>query len=226
MSTTIAEPVKTIPVFSNEPVADFSKPANREAMEKALRDVRGQFGREYDLVIAGRREKTPDKLKSLNPSRSSEVVGIHSKATAALANEAVEVAYAYFPEWAATPAKTRVEMLLRAAALIRKRKFEFDAWLVAEAGKTWPEADADVSEAIDFAEYYAAHVRRRASPEPLVQMPGERDDMVYLPLGAGVIIPPWNFPLAIMTGMSLAALGTGNPSALTRARQTGTLAAK
>src|SRR6202162_850020 len=109
MSTTIAEPVKTIRAFSNEPVADFSKPANRAAMEKAFRDVRAQFGLDYDLVIAGRREKTPDKLKSLNPSRSSEVVGIHSKATAALANEAVAAAYAFFTQWAATPAEGRVE---------------------------------------------------------------------------------------------------------------------
>src|SRR5579864_1266513 len=226
MSSTIAEPVKTIPAFSNEPVADFSKPANREAMEKALREVRAQLGREYDLVIAGRREKTPDKLKSLNPSRPSEVVGIHSKATAALANEAVEAAYSFFPEWAATPGKTRVEMLLRAAALIRKRKFEFDAWLVYEAGKTWPEADADVSEAIDFCEYYARQMLRLSKPDPLVQMPGEKDEMVYLPLGVGVIVPPWNFPLAIMTGMTAAALVAGNTVVIKPSSDTPTIAAK
>ena len=122
MSSTVAEPVQTLPAFSNEPVADFSRSHNREALEKALREVRAQLGREYDLLIAGRREKTPDKLKSLNPSRPAEVVGIHSKATAALAKEAVESAYAYFPQWSATPAETRVEMLLRAAAEIRRRK--------------------------------------------------------------------------------------------------------
>src|ERR1700693_1611986 len=226
MSTTIAEPVKAIPAFSNESVADFSKPANREAMEKALRDVRAQFGREYDLVIAGRREKTADKLKSLNPSRSSEVVGIHSKATAALANEAVEAAYAYFTQWAATPAEARVEMLLRAAALIRKRKFEFDAWLVYEAGKTWPEADADVSEAIDFCEYYARQMLRLSKPDPLVQLPGEKDEMVYLPLGVGVVVPPWNFPLAIMAGMTTAALVAGNTVVIKPSSDTPTIGAK
>src|ERR1700688_2614967 len=226
MSSTIAEPVKAIPAFSNEPVADFSKPANREAMEKALRDVRAQFGLDYDLVIAGRREKTPDKLKSVNPSRSSEVVGIHSKATAALANEAVEAAYAYFPQWAATPAETRVEMLLRAAALIRKRKFEFDAWLVYEAGKTWPEADADVSEAIDFCEYYARQMVRLSRPDPLVQMPGDKDEMHYLPLGVGIIVPPWNFPLAIMAGMTAAALVSGNTVVIKPSSDTPTTAAK
>src|SRR5580704_15625530 len=116
-SSTIAEPVKAPKAFSNEPVADFSKPANREAMERALREVRGQFGREYELLIAGRREKTQDKLKSLNPSRPSEVVGLHHKATAELAKEAVDAAHAYFPEWSAVPAEARARILLRAAEL-------------------------------------------------------------------------------------------------------------
>ena len=226
MSTTVAEPTRALRAFSNEPVADFSQPSKREAMERALREVRGQFGREYDLLIAGRREKTADKLKSLNPSRPSEVVGIHSKATAALANEAVEAAYEYFPQWAATPAETRVEMLVNAAALIRKRKFEFDAWLVYEAGKTWPEADADVSEAIDFCEYYARQMLRLSKPDPVVQMPGEKDEMVYLPLGVGIIVPPWNFPLAIMTGMTTAALVAGNTVVIKPSSDTPTIAAK
>src|SRR5580704_16999526 len=134
MSTTIAQPITTPKAFSNEPVSDFSQIANREAIEHALHHVRAQLGREHDLLIAGRREKTGDKLKSLNPSRSAEVVGTHSKATAALAKEAVEGAYSFFPQWSATPAETRAEMLLKAATLFRKRKFEFDAWLVYEAG--------------------------------------------------------------------------------------------
>src|SRR5207249_819263 len=116
------------------------------------------------------------------------------------ATRAIEDAHAYFSEWSRTPAARRVELVVRTAALIRERKLELDAWLVVEAGKTWPEADADVSEAIDFCEYYARQMQRMASPDPVVQMPGERDEMVYLPLGAGVIIPPWNFPLAIMAG--------------------------
>jgi 1-pyrroline-5-carboxylate dehydrogenase len=226
MSSTIAEPVRALPDFSNEPVLDFSLAHNREKMEKALREVRAQFGRDYDLLIAGRREKTADKLKSLNPSKPTEVVGIHSKATAEQAREAVESAHAFFPEWSATPAKSRVEMLLRAAALIRERKFEFDAWLVYEAGKTWPEADADVSEAIDFCEYYARQMVRFSNPDPVVQMPGEKDEMVYLALGAGIIIPPWNFPLAIMTGMAAAALVCGNTVVIKPSSDTPTIAAK
>ena len=138
MSSTMTKPAPAVPAFSNEAVTDFSRPANREAMEKALAEVHAQLGRDYDLRVAGRRESTPDKLKSLNPSRPKEVVGIHSKATAALATEAVELAYAYYPVWSATPAETRAEMLLKASALIKKRKLEFDAWLVYEAGKTWP----------------------------------------------------------------------------------------
>ena len=159
------EAVKSLPAFANEPVADFSKRANREAMEKALADVRGQFGREYDLLVAGSRQKTPDKLKSHNPSQPSEIVGIHNKATAVLAKEAVEFAHDYFPHWSSTPAETRVEMLVRAAALIRERRFELDAWLVYEAGKTWPEAEADIAEAIDFCEYYARQMLRLSRPD-------------------------------------------------------------
>jgi len=227
MSSTIAEPVQTgSKPFWNEPVADFSQPAKREAMEGALRDVRAQLGREYELLIAGRREKTGDLLKSLNPSRPAEIVGVHHKANAALATEAVEAAHAYFPVWAAVAPETRARILLKAAELFRQRKFEFDAWLVLEAGKTWPEADADVSEAIDFCEYYARQMQRLAKPDPLVQLPGEQDDLVYLPLGVGVVIPPWNFPLAIMVGMTVAALVAGNTVVLKPSSDTPTIAAK
>ncbi len=226
MSTTTLEAVKSLPAFANEPVADFSKRANREAMEKALADVRGQFGREYDLLVAGSRQKTPDKLKSHNPSQPSEIVGIHNKATAVLAKEAVEFAHDYFPHWSSTPAETRVEMLVRAAALIRERRFELDAWLVYEAGKTWPEAEADIAEAIDFCEYYARQMLRLSRPDALLQLPGEKDELFYLPLGVGIIVPPWNFPLAIMVGMTTAALVAGNTVVIKPSSDTPTIAAK
>ena len=226
MSSTMTKPVHSPSAFANEPVTDFTHPANREAMEKALADVRAQLGREYDLLVAGRREKTADKLTSLNPSRPSEVVGIHSKASAAQALEAVEAAHAFFPDWAATPPETRAEMVFNAAEIIRRRKLEFDAWLVFEAGKTWPEADADVSEAIDFCKYYARQMVRLSHPDPLVQMPGEKDEMFYLPLGVGVIVPPWNFPLAIMVGMTTAALVAGNTAVIKPSSDTPTIAAK
>ena len=200
----------TLSEFRNEPYADFSQPANRRAMEEALRKVRSEFGREYQLRIAGEWISTGDKLTSVNPSNPREVVGVHHKATAALANRAVENAHAFFPEWARTPAEERVRLLVEASRILRVRKLEFDAWLVYEAGKTWPEAEADVSEAIDFCEYYAREMQRLAGPQPVVQLPGERDEMVYIPLGVGIVIPPWNFPAAILVGMTAASLVAGN----------------
>src|SRR5277367_5490720 len=217
---------RPLAAFTNEAVNTFSKPEDAAAAQAALKKVRAEFGREYELWIAGARHKTGDLLLSVNPSKPSEIVGRHHKATTELANRAIEDAHAYFPEWSRTPVEQRVEMAARVAEIIRERKLEFDAWLVAEAGKTWYEADADVSEAIDFCEYYARQMQRMASPDPLVQMPGERDEMVYLPLGAGIIIPPWNFPLAIMAGMSLAALVAGNTVVIKPSSDTPTIAQK
>ena len=216
----------SLPEFHNEPYTDFSQPANRQAMEAALRSVREQFGREYQLRIGSQWISTGDKLNSLNPSNTKEVVGIHHKATADLANRAVESAYAAFPSWSRTPPGERVRMLLDAARILRRRKMEFDAWLVYEAGKTWPEAEADVSEAIDFCDYYAREMLRLAGPQKVHQLPGEEDELVYLPLGVGIVIPPWNFPLAILAGMTVAALVTGNTVVLKPSSETPTIAAQ
>jgi 1-pyrroline-5-carboxylate dehydrogenase len=219
--------MEKLPAFRNEPLTDFSTPANRRAIEEALARVRAQFGREYELLIGGQRLKTGDLLRSVNPSNPREVVGVHHRATPALARRAVDEAYTYFPQWSTTPAEERVACLLRVAAILRRRKFEFDAWLVFEAGKTWPEADADVSEAIDFCEYYAREMQRLSGPQPSeVQLPGERDEVHYLPLGVGVVIPPWNFPLAILTGMTVASLVTGNTAVIKPSSETPTIAAK
>jgi len=222
---TVALPPQLAP-FSNEPYTNFSKQANREAAERALAAVRAQLGQEYDLLIAGERRRTESKLKSLNPANPSEIVGVHQKASEQDARDAVEAAYKYFPVWADVPFEARAEYLLQLADVIRRRKYEFDAWLVLEAGKTWPEAEADVSEAIDFCEYYAREALRIANPEPLLQLPGERDELVYLPLGVGIIIPPWNFPLAILLGMTTAALVTGNTVVIKPSSDTPTIAAK
>ncbi|MEO7649968.1 MAG: L-glutamate gamma-semialdehyde dehydrogenase [Bryobacteraceae bacterium] len=212
--------------FHNEPYADFQLPANRKTMEEALRYVRSQFGREYDLSIAGAPIRTSEKLKSVNPSNPADIVGVHQKATPAMALAAVDAAHAYFPEWSRTPASERTAMLRRAAQVLRSRKMEFDAWLVYEAGKSWAEAEADVSEAIDFCEYYADGMDRLSGPQPVSQLPGERDEMRYLPLGVGLVIPPWNFPLAIMAGMSVASLVAGNTVVLKPSSETPTIAAK
>jgi 1-pyrroline-5-carboxylate dehydrogenase len=215
----------TVSQFRNEPCADFSVPANREAMKKALAQVRSAFGREYPLRIGSEWISTGDTLISRNPSNAMEVVGVHHRAGAALANRAVESARAAFPAWSRTPAEERVRLLLEAARILRARKMEFDAWLVYEAGKTWPEAEADVAEAIDFCEYYAREMLRLAGPQPVVQMPGELDEMLYIPLGVGVVIPPWNFPLAILAGMTAAALVAGNTVVVKPSSETPTIGA-
>lgn len=217
---------ETLPPFRNEPYTDFSRPENRRAMQEALASVRAQFGREYDLILAGERARASDKILSRNPSAPDEVVGIHQRATPEQAREAVERAFRYFPVWSRTPAEERAARLLRAASILRRRKMEFNAWLIFEAGKTWPEAEADVSEAIDFCEYYAREMLRLAGPHPMIQFPGERDELLYIPLGVGVIISPWNFPLAILTGMTTAALVTGNTVVIKPSSDTPTIAAK
>ena len=199
-----------MPPFVNEPYADFSKSENAAAARGAWQKIRADLGKEYDLLIVGERRTSSAKLESVNPAKPSEIVGVHQKGSEQDARDAVEAAYAYFPTWADVPVEQRAEYLVRIAGIIRQRKIEFDAWLVLEAGKTWAEAEADVAEAIDFCEYYARLALRLAKPEPLVQLSGERDEMVYLPLGVGIVIPPWNFPLAILVGMTVAALVTGN----------------
>jgi 1-pyrroline-5-carboxylate dehydrogenase len=212
--------------FVNEPYTDFSKPENAAAARDAWQKVRADIGKEYDLLIAGERRQSSGKLQSVNPSKSSEVVGVHQKGSEQDAVDAVEKAYAYFPTWSDVPVEKRADYMVRLAGIIRQRKLEFDAWLVWEAGKTWAEAEADVSEAIDFCEYYARLALKLAKPEPLVQLSGERDELVYLPLGVGVVIPPWNFPLAILLGMTVAALVTGNTVVIKPSSDTPTIAAK
>jgi 1-pyrroline-5-carboxylate dehydrogenase len=212
--------------FSNEPAADFSKPENAEAMLAALAIVRAEFGREYDLHIGSETFRTGDLLKSVNPSMPSETVGLHHKATAALVAKAVGVADGAYPRWSKTPAAQRIELVRKAAAILRRRKFEFNAWLVFEAGKSWPEAEADTCEAIDFLDYYALQMLKWASPDPVAQIPGELDELRYLPLGVGIIIPPWNFPLAILAGMAVAALVAGNTVVVKPSSDTPTVAVK
>jgi 1-pyrroline-5-carboxylate dehydrogenase len=226
MSAVLTPHTLSLPAFRNEPYTDFTKPENAEAAKRAAAKVRAEFGREYELLIAGERRRSQNQFRSLNPSRPSEVIGVHQKGTKQDAIDAVEKAFAFFPHWSETPMAQRAEMLLRLAQIIRSRKMEFNAWLVFEAGKTWPEAEGDVSEAIDFCEYYARQALKLAAPDPLVQLEGERDEMLYLPLGVGIVIPPWNFPLAILLGMTTAALVTGNTVVVKPSSDTPTIAAK
>ncbi len=214
-----------LPAFRNELYTDFSTPENRAAMQAALARVRNQLGRSYSLILAGERIDTAGKLTSVNPANPNEIIGTHAKATPELAARAIETAYANFSQWSRTPAADRVRMLVRMAELIRERKLDFDAWLVLEAGKTWIEAEAETAEAIDFCEYYAREMVRLSAPPSVVQMPGERDEFRYLPLGVGVVIPPWNFSLAILCGMAVAALVTGNTVVIKPSSETPTVGA-
>jgi 1-pyrroline-5-carboxylate dehydrogenase len=199
-----------ISTFKNEALTDFTKPANRKAMEKALAKVKKMLGKEYPIVIGGEEILTENKFNSTNPSRPSEVIGTFQKADARLADKAIEAAAAKFEEWKWVDAKKRAEYLFKAAKIMRKRKHEFSAVMVYEVGKTWPEADADTAEAIDFMEFYAREMLRYAAKQPVTKIPGEKNEVVYIPLGVGVIVPPWNFALAILTGMSSAAIVAGN----------------
>ena len=199
-----------LPKFKNEPLTDFTEKKNRKEFEKALGEVTSRFKKEYPLRIGDEKIYTDDKLKSYNPSNPEEVVGVFQKANAELAIKAIEIANAKFYEWKETPAKKRAEYLLKAAKIMRKRKHLFSAMMVFEEGKNWVEADADTAEAIDFMEFYAREILRYSAEQPIVKIPGEKNYLEYIPLGVGVVIPPWNFPLAILVGMSTASIVCGN----------------
>ena len=212
--------------FSNEPVVDFRREENAQAMRAAIQKVRLELGREYDLVIGGRRIRTSGKIKSLNPAKPSEVVGIHQKADIEHVEPAMQAALVAFETWKNASVKERTGLLFRTAEIIRKRKPEFNAWMVLEVGKNWAEAEADTCEAIDFLEFYARLALQMADAEPAVQLPGERDELRYIPLGVGAVIPPWNFPLAIMCGMTVASVVCGNTVVLKPSSDSPTIAAK
>jgi 1-pyrroline-5-carboxylate dehydrogenase len=220
MSTTLEH----IAPFSNEPIKTFSDPADVAAMQAALASVRAGFGKKYPLVVDGERIFTEKTIPSINPT-SEEVVGDVSAASLAQANRAIEIAYERFGEWKKTSAQYRADLLFKAAQLARERRFHFNALMVYEVGKSWVEADADTAEAIDFMEYYAREALRYAGKQPIVPIPGEENELRYIPLGVGVVIPPWNFAFAIMCGMTSAALVTGNTVVLKPSSDSAVIAA-
>jgi len=213
--------------FRNEPAVDFSQSENARRMRAALDRVRGQLGREYDLVIGGHRIRTAEKIQSLNPARPSQIVGIHQKAGKEQVEPAMQAALAAFETWGRTSWDERIGLLSRTADLLRERKFELMAWLVFEVSKNWAEADADIAETIDFCEFYGREALKLArNTDAPVQLPGEHDQLFYIPLGVGAVIPPWNFPCAIMAGMTLASIVCGNTVILKPSSDSPTIAAK
>ncbi len=201
-----------LPPFKNEPCADFSDERNAQAMLGALEQIAAQLGREYPVVIGGERYTTGDLHDSLNPSQFSQVVGRVHHANRELADKAIDAAWQAFETWKNVPAEHRANYLFKAVAEMRRRKNELNAWMVYEVGKSWAEAEADTAEAIDFMEFYARQALRYDAPQPLTPSPlkDEVNELKYIPLGVGIVIPPWNFPLAIMAGMATAAIVTGN----------------
>jgi len=199
-----------LPEYEPTAFTDFSIEENRQAMQAALDKVQKELGGTYPLVIGGEEITTDDKIKSLNPSKYSEVVGYFSKGTKAHAEQAITVADETFKHWSRVTPDERARYLLRAAAIVKRRRFEIAAWMVYEVGKNWAEADGDVAEAIDFLEFYARSMMDYGLPQPVVPYPGEENELYYLPLGVGAVIPPWNFPFAILVGMTSASIVAGN----------------
>jgi 1-pyrroline-5-carboxylate dehydrogenase len=218
--------IDRLPAFRNEPLTDFTDAENARAMEAALKRVRAELGRSYPLLIGAREVDTDTHIESVNPARPSEVVSRFARADAEHARQALEEATAAFDGWRRRSSQNRVEVVLRAAEVMRERKFDLAALLVYEVSKSWSEADADIAELIDFAEYYARQALRLSEPHRLQPIDGEEPEMRYIPLGVGTIISPWNFPAALAGGMTLAAIVTGNTVVLKPAETSPTIAYK
>jgi 1-pyrroline-5-carboxylate dehydrogenase len=196
--------------FKNAPLTDFTKPENRQAQADALEQVKSELGRTYPLVIGGKKIMNEATFASVNPSQPEEVIGYFARATVEQVEEAVQAAASAFESWKRISAGERAGYLFAAADLMSQRRLYYNAWMIYEVGKSWVEADADTAEAIDFIEFYAREMLRLAEEQPLVRIEGEDNELVYIPLGVGAVIPPWNFPGAIMTGMTSAAIVAGN----------------
>ncbi len=215
-----------LPPFKNEPYVDFTQPEPRSKMLAALREVESQLGKSYPLVIGGRRIDTPEGIISVNPARPSQLIGSASRATPEHAELAVKTAYEAFPAWSRVPPEVRARYLVKVAAILRRRIYEFSAWMVYEVSKSWPEAYADTAEAIDFLEFYAREMIRLGGSHPTTFFPGEENEVFYIPLGVGAVISPWNFPLAIFCGMTASAMVSGNTVVAKPAEQSPIIAAK
>lgn len=212
--------------FKHEPFTDFNDKTNRKKLEAALDLVQGQLGKVYPLIINGEKIFTDDKLVSINPSNKEQIIGSVSKATTQHVDQAFETALEAFKTWKRWTAKERADVLYRAAAIVRRRKHEFSAWLVYDAGKPWDQADGDTAEGIDFLEYYARQMIELGQGKKLVDHEAEHNDYFYQPMGPGVTIPPWNFAFAIVCGTVAAPIVAGNPVLLKPSENTPVIAYK
>ena len=222
---TPVKPQPPVPEFINEPVADFSQQDVREAMQEALQQVAGELNQTHAISIGGKAIHARPMLISRNPSSKDQVVGRIACATHDDTEAAIEAARRAFTNWSRTDMKYRAEYLELIASELRTRRYEMAAWQVYECGKPWAEADADVCEAIDFCRYYAQQMLRLNEPQH-VDLPGEENRYFYRPRGVVAVIAPWNFPLAILTGMTTAAIAAGNTVVMKPAEQSSVIAAK
>jgi 1-pyrroline-5-carboxylate dehydrogenase len=214
--------------YKTEPLTDFTKEENREAYRVGLNTVNSYLGQTYPLIIGGKRVETNEFYDSLNPANRQILVGKIHQAKFEQAEQAMEEAQKAFQTWKKVDPKMRADVLFKAAAIIRKRKHEFSALMTVEAGKPWPEADADTAEAIDFLEYYGRQMLELTTydKKTLSRRNIERNEYRYIPLGVAAVITPWNFPLAILAGMTSAAVVTGNTVVLKPAITTQVIAYK
>ncbi|MDJ0923884.1 MAG: L-glutamate gamma-semialdehyde dehydrogenase [Acidimicrobiia bacterium] len=211
--------------FRNEPYSDFSTEGPSAAYREALATVASKLGGHVPLVIDGKPVATDDRIISIDPAQPDVVVGTTGSASPAEAQLAIDAAKNAFWDWSRLPAEKRAEFVHRIGDLMAERKFELSAWMTREAGKNWVEAEADVAEAIDFCRFYAHQAVRLAQPLPVVDYPGESNESFLIPIGVGVVIPPWNFPLAILVGMCAGPVAAGNTVVLKPASNTPVLGA-
>jgi 1-pyrroline-5-carboxylate dehydrogenase len=214
-----------IPPFRNDPGTDLSVPEHAAAFRDAIARVRGRLGATYPLWIGGRAVIANEQLRSTNPAHPAEVIGIHAMAGTGEVDAAVEAATAAFAGWSRTPTEERAAVLLRASQAVRSRRHELSALMVLETGKPWDEADGETSEVIDLLEWYAREMLRLAGEEHVTPLAGELIGYRHLPLGVGAIISPWNFPMALLTGMTSGAVVTGNTVVVKPASNAATCAA-
>lgn len=212
--------------YAPEPYVDFSQDGPRQKMLAALKSVASELGREYPLWINGEPVTTGETFTSTSPADPDRVVGVIAKGNADLADKGVRCASEAFQTWRRVDPDVRARILIKGAAIMRRRVYELSAWMCYEESKSWLEAYADTCEAIDFLDFYGREMMRIGGSNPVTPFPGEENEVRYIPLGVGVVIPPWNFPLAICAGMTTAALVTGNTVCLKPASTAPVIAAK
>lgn len=222
---TLEENGKTAVKFVGAADTDYAEEESRKESQQALQTVRQQLGKTYLPLINGEYVNTQEMINSVNPSNYTEVVGKIGLSSVEQAEQAMQAAKAAFPSWRKTPVQQRAGILYKAADLMEQRRAELAAWIVLEVGKTVREADAEVSEAIDFCRYYAMEMERLEQGYNY-DVAGETNRYIYQPRGIAVVISPWNFPLAIATGMTVAALVAGNCTLLKPAETSSVIAAK